>query len=194
VSKSFRAGRLERELQMVQLSATRSSCIVISWVSLMRFAAITLCLASQQVFIVIVISLSTQSGNFRIHPRTFVVHLFLTCIGLNVETLWDVTFLWYILLCRSRDISVGIASGYGLDDRMIGVRFPAEVGNFSLHHRVQTGSGTHPASYPMGTRGSFLGNKAAGALSWPLASIQCQGQRMRGAIPPLPNMSSWRDA
>jgi hypothetical protein len=33
------------------------------------FAAITLCVASQQVFIVIsVISLSTQSGNFRIHP------------------------------------------------------------------------------------------------------------------------------
>jgi hypothetical protein len=29
VSKSFRTGRLERELQMVQLSATRCSCIVI---------------------------------------------------------------------------------------------------------------------------------------------------------------------
>jgi hypothetical protein len=29
VSKSFRTGRLERELQMVQLSVTRSSCIPI---------------------------------------------------------------------------------------------------------------------------------------------------------------------
>jgi hypothetical protein len=29
VSKSFRTGRLERELQMVQLSATRCSCIAI---------------------------------------------------------------------------------------------------------------------------------------------------------------------
>jgi hypothetical protein len=29
VSKSFRTGRLERELQMVQLSATRCSCITI---------------------------------------------------------------------------------------------------------------------------------------------------------------------
>jgi hypothetical protein len=28
VSKSFRTGRLERELQMVQLSSTRFSCIV----------------------------------------------------------------------------------------------------------------------------------------------------------------------
>jgi hypothetical protein len=48
----------------------------------------------------------------------------------------------------SKDSSVGIATGYGLDDRMIGVRFPAGATNFSLHHRVQTGSGAHPASYP----------------------------------------------
>jgi hypothetical protein len=41
-----------------------------------------------------------------------------------------------------------------------GIRVLAEDGNFSLHHRVQTGSGAHPASYPMGTRGSFAGSKA----------------------------------
>jgi hypothetical protein len=35
------------------------------------FDAITLCIASQQVFIV-VISLQTQSGNIWIHPRTFI--------------------------------------------------------------------------------------------------------------------------
>jgi hypothetical protein len=40
---------------------------------------------------------------------------------------------------------------------------PAEAGKFSLHHRVQTGSGAHPASYPMGTRDSFPGSKVAGA-------------------------------
>jgi hypothetical protein len=44
----------------------------------------------------------------------------------------------------------------------------------------------HPASYPMGNRGSFPGGKAAGAWSWPLTFIQCRGQRMREAIPPLP--------
>jgi hypothetical protein len=43
------------------------------------------------------------------------------------------------------------------------VRVPAGAGNFSLHHRVQTGSGAHSASYPMGTNGSFPGSKAAGA-------------------------------
>jgi hypothetical protein len=34
--------------------------------------------------------------------------------------------------------------------------------DFLFHHRVQNGCGAHPASYPMGTRGSFPGGKAAG--------------------------------
>jgi len=37
------------------------------------------------------------------------------------------------------------------------------AGNFCLHHRVQNGSGAHSASYPMGTRGSYPGCKAAKA-------------------------------
>jgi hypothetical protein len=68
------------------------------------------------------------------------------------------------------DSSVGIALGCGLDYRGSRVRFPAGAGNFSLHHRVQNGSGAHPASYPIGTRGSFPGGKAAGAWRWPLTS------------------------
>jgi hypothetical protein len=59
-----------------------------------------------------------------------------------------------------QDSSVGIATGYGLPNRMNEVRFLAGAGNLS-RHRVQTGSGAHPASYPMGTRGSFPGGKAA---------------------------------
>jgi hypothetical protein len=64
---------------------------------------------------------------------------------------------------ENRDSSDGIALGYGLDDRGYRVRFPAEAGNFSLHHHVQNGSGAHPASYPMGARGFFPGGKAAEA-------------------------------
>jgi hypothetical protein len=64
---------------------------------------------------------------------------------------------------KSRDSSVGTALGYGLDDRGSRVRFLAGAGNFSLHHRVQTGSVAHPTSYPMGNRGSYPGSKAAGA-------------------------------
>jgi hypothetical protein len=68
----------------------------------------------------------------------------------------------------------GVSLGYRLDDR--GVRVPVGAGNSSPHHRVQTGSGAHAASYPIGTRGSFSGEKAAGAWSWPLTSIYYRGQ------------------
>jgi hypothetical protein len=64
---------------------------------------------------------------------------------------------------KSRDSSVGIASNNGLDDQVVGIRIPAGGGNFSLRHRVQTGSGAHPASYPTGTGSSFPAGKAAGA-------------------------------
>jgi hypothetical protein len=49
-----------------------------------------------------------------------------------------VTQLHYLLgnNSKSRDSSVGIALGYGLNDRASRVRFPAGAGNFSLHHRV----------------------------------------------------------
>jgi hypothetical protein len=45
---------------------------------------------------------------------------------------------------------------------------------FLLLYIVQTGSGAHPISYPMGTGGSFPGGKAAGAWSWPLTSISAE--------------------
>jgi hypothetical protein len=63
---------------------------------------------------------------------------------------------------KIRSDPVRIALDYRLDDRGSRVPFPAGTRNFSLHHRVQNGSVTHPASYPMGIRGSFLGGKVAG--------------------------------
>jgi hypothetical protein len=61
VSKSVRTGRLERELQMVQLSATRCSCMAILRVSLVSFAAITLRLVSQRVFVVVIFYYDIES-------------------------------------------------------------------------------------------------------------------------------------
>jgi hypothetical protein len=80
-------------------------------------------------------------------------------------TLLYFTLLYFInwFISKSRDSSVGIALDYGLDDRGSRVRFSAGAGNFSFHHRIQNGSGAHPASYPMGTRVSFPVGKAAGA-------------------------------
>jgi hypothetical protein len=68
VPRSFRTGRLEWELQIVQLPATSCCFIAILWVNLVRSATITLCVASQRVFIVLCFVM-TQSGNFWIHPR-----------------------------------------------------------------------------------------------------------------------------
>jgi hypothetical protein len=70
-------------------------------------------------------------------------------------------YLVHLIEKKSHDSSVGIAMGYGLDDWGSRFRFPAGAGNFSFHHRVQNGSGAHPASYPMGTSGSFPRVKAA---------------------------------
>jgi hypothetical protein len=67
----------------------------------------------------------------------------------------DSTQYLVLYYCKSRDRSVGIALGYGLDDRDSRVRFPAGAGNFSLHHRVQNGSGTHqwvPGTLYMGVK------------------------------------------
>jgi hypothetical protein len=57
----------------------------------------------------------------------------------------------------------GIAPGYELDGRGSRVRFSTGAGNFSLHHRLQNGSGVHPGSCPMGIRGSFPGGEESGA-------------------------------
>jgi hypothetical protein len=70
-----------------------------------------------------------------------------------------VVFETFRMSRRRRDSSVVYLQAVWLE-----VRVRPGAGNFSLHNRVQTGSGAHPA-YLMGTRGSFPGDKAAGALS-----------------------------
>jgi hypothetical protein len=51
-------------------------------------------------------------------------------------------------------------SDYELDDRVIEIRSPTGGEDFSSSPCVQTGSETHPASYPVGTGGPFPGGKA----------------------------------
>jgi hypothetical protein len=69
-----------------------------------------------------------------------------------------------VVINEGRGSSVGIATGYGSDDRGSGFRFPGGgVENFSFLHRVQTDSRAHQASYPMDKGGSFPGGKAAAA-------------------------------
>jgi hypothetical protein len=78
----------------------------------------------------------------------------LTCI--------EVVFQIYNFVASSRGSAVGIAIGYGLDDRGGRGSSPGRVKNF--HFSISTGSGVHPASYTMGIGGSFFGGgcKVAG--------------------------------
>jgi hypothetical protein len=61
VSKNFRTGRLERELQ------------IILWVSLVSFAPITLCVASQRVFIVVSVYFVIDSVGKILHTPSYVL-------------------------------------------------------------------------------------------------------------------------
>jgi hypothetical protein len=73
----------------------------------------------------------------------------------------------------NRDSSVGIATGYRLGGRGYS---PDRGSDFSLLHSVQTNSGAHPASYPMGTGGSFPGD----VVGW---GTMLQAGRSRVQIP-----------
>jgi hypothetical protein len=94
---------------------------------------------------------------------TFCLDVYLLQIYIYIYVNGKINIFFNLHIFKIRDTSVGIALGYGLDDRGSRVRFPAGAGNFSLHHRVQNGSGAHPTFYPMDTRGSFPGGKATGA-------------------------------
>jgi hypothetical protein len=45
-------------------------------------------------------------------------------------------FLSSHIVIKSQGSSVGVATGYKLDDLVSGALFPAGAGNFSLQHRV----------------------------------------------------------
>jgi hypothetical protein len=87
---------------------------------------------------------------------------------------------------KIRDSSLGLVTCYGLNGSISG-----RGKRYSLLHCVQSGSGDHPASYPMGTGGSFPGVKRlereADHSHPSSAEINYDG-----AIPPLPHTSSLR--
>jgi hypothetical protein len=98
------------------------------------------------------------------------------------------------ILCKSRDSSVGIATGYWLYDRNSRVRFLVRAGNFSLHHRVQNGTGAHPASYPMDTGGCFPGIKRPACQGNQSPPSSAEVKNAWSCTSTLHSTSSWRGA
>jgi len=67
---------------------------------------------------------------------------------------------------------------------------PVEAGNFSLHHRVQTGSGPTQSSIQW-VPGLFPWGKSAGGVKLTTHLCLMPRLRMRGAISTRPNTPSW---
>jgi hypothetical protein len=77
----------------------------------------------------------------------------------------------------------------------IGVRSPAGAEDFSSSPCVQTGSGAHPASYPVGTGGPFPGGKARpgrDADHSPPSSAEVKNEQELYLL--LPHAPPWRVA
>jgi hypothetical protein len=111
VFRKFRICRLERELQIVQLSATRCSRIAILWVSLVSFGTITLYVVSQRVFIVISLWLSPETFGYTLVLRIIFSHhkwipltIFLLCMehgnlyDFSLGSMWlgEYRLLWLV--------------------------------------------------------------------------------------------------
>jgi hypothetical protein len=70
----------------------------------------------------------------------------------------------HIVQFSNAEVNIVMLSQYSHGLRAGGPGFDSRQDQyFSLLHSVQTGSGAHPASYPMGTGCSFPGGKATGA-------------------------------
>jgi len=73
-----------------------------------------------------------------------------------------------------------------------GVRFPVGLRLLSLHHLVQTGPRAHPDTHTMDIGVPSLGVTRPGCEAD--YSNLVPSLRMRGAMPPLPLISSWYGA
>jgi hypothetical protein len=99
---------------------------------------------------------------------------------------------WRGLICYngSQDSSVGIVMGYRLDGQS--TILSKGKGSFSLHI-FQTGSGPHPASYPVGTGGGGALPPRVKRLGHEADLLPPSVAKVKNdiAVPQLPLTSSW---
>jgi hypothetical protein len=115
---------------MIQLSATRYSCIAILWASLVSFAAITICVALNECLLLFFLF------SYQLSPESFGY----TLVHQKLANFWFDEF--NVVLCPCYNDSTVFSHNH-----------------HTSSSSVQTGSGAHPASYPIRTDDSFPGNK-----------------------------------
>jgi hypothetical protein len=92
---------------------------------------------------------------------------------------------------RSRDTVVGIATGYWLDDRGVGVRVP--IGSRITSSRRPDRLWCPPSLLSNGYRGAlYTGGKAAGREAYHSPPDSAEVKENVDLIHPLPHTPSWR--
>jgi hypothetical protein len=114
--------------------------------------------------------------------------LLLSLVSWSRERQWPSCILYNTMLRNLLNLWFS-NDGFWLDGRGVGVRVPVGA-KFSLLHAVQTGSGVHLISYPMGTGGPFPGGWSGTGLKLTTHPQLVQRSRIRGSIHPLPHTSS----
>jgi hypothetical protein len=92
---------------------------------------------------------------------------------------------------RSRDCAVGIANGYGLDDRGVGVRFTVESRIFSSPRRPDRLWGPPRLLY-CGYLGLFLRSYSGRGVTLTTYLQLVRRSGKCGSIHPFPHTPSWR--
>jgi hypothetical protein len=111
--------------------------------------------------------LLAKNGNARIVWRTSMILFCFPALKLMVCIKWkDVWKIWKQTEFQHRINEMWHNFTFSNNFQVVHCVLPG-----SIQHLVQNRSGAHPAPYPMGTRCSFPGGKAAGAWSSPLTSI-----------------------
>jgi hypothetical protein len=102
------------------------------------------------------------------------------------------SFSFLPLILGSRDSAVCIATGYGLDDRGVGVRVPVGLRIFSTPRRPDRLC--PPTFLSTGYRGLFRREESGRGVQLTIHIQLVPRSRKCGSIHPLPHTPSWRSA